>query len=246
MGGFVRVPYNDFGAIERVAEHNQSVVAVLLEVLQGEGGIHVADPVYLAKLREICDRKQWLLMIDEVQSGIGRTGKWFAHQWTHVVPDVMPLAKGLGSGVPIGACLARGVAARVFKPGNHGTTFGGGPLVCVAGLATLEVIEKEGLLANAARQGDIVMQGLKRELAGVAGVKDIRGKGLMIGVELDRPCGDLVKRALAKGLVTNVTADTVIRLVPPLIYQEAQSRELVAILAPLVKEFLSEASAAAA
>jgi acetylornithine aminotransferase len=246
MGGFVRVPYNDFGAIERVAEHNQSVVAVLLEVLQGEGGIHVADPVYVAKLREICDRKQWLLMIDEVQSGIGRTGKWFAHQWTHVVPDVMPLAKGLGSGVPIGACLARGVAARVFKPGNHGTTFGGGPLVCVAGLATLEVIEKEGLLANAARQGDIVMQGLKRELAGVAGVKDIRGKGLMIGVELDRPCGDLVKRALAKGLVTNVTADTVIRLVPPLIYQEAQSRELVAILAPLVKEFLSEASAAAA
>jgi acetylornithine aminotransferase len=185
-------------------------------------------------------------MIDEVQSGIGRTGKWFAHQWTHVVPDVMPLAKGLGSGVPIGACLARGVAARVFRPGNHGTTFGGGPLVCVAGLATLEVIEKEGLLANAARQGDIVMQGLKRELAGVAGVKDIRGKGLMIGVELDRPCGDLVKRALAKGLVTNVTADTVIRLVPPLIYQEAQSRELVAILAPLVKEFLSEASAAAA
>jgi acetylornithine aminotransferase len=206
----------------------------------------VADTEYLKKLRALCDRKQWLLMIDEVQSGIGRTGKWFAHQWTHVVPDVMPLAKGLGSGVPIGACLARGVAARVFRPGNHGTTFGGGPLVCVAGLATLEVIEKEGLLANAARQGDIVMQGLKRELAGVAGVKDIRGKGLMIGVELDRPCGDLVKRALAKGLVTNVTADTVIRLVPPLIYQEAQSRELVAILAPLVKEFLSEASAAAA
>ena len=246
MGGFVRVPYNDFGAIERVGEHNPSVVAILMEVLQGEGGIHVAEADYLRKLREICDRKQWLLMIDEVQSGIGRTGKWFAHQWTDVVPDVMPLAKGLGSGIPIGACLARGVAAGVFKPGNHGTTFGGGPFVSVAGLATLEILEKDGLLANAARQGEIVMEGLKSGFAGVAGVKEIRGKGLMIGVELDRPCGALVKRALARGLVTNVTADTVIRLVPPLIYGDAQSRELVGHLVPLVKEFLAEASAAAA
>ncbi len=246
MGGFVRVPYNDFGAIERVAEHNQSIVAVLLEVLQGEGGIYVADAEYLRKLRAICDRKQWLLMIDEVQSGIGRTGKWFAHQWTNVVPDVMPLAKGLGSGVPIGACLARGAAAKVFKPGNHGTTFGGGPFVSMAGIATLEIIEKEGLLANAAKQGEIVMSGLKNELSGVAGVKDIRGMGLMIGLELDRPCGEIVKRSLAQGLVTNVTADSVIRLVPPLVYQEAQSRELVSILAPLVKAFLAEAPAAAA
>ena len=246
MGGFVRVPYNDFAAIERVAEHNQSIVAILLEVLQGEGGIHVANAAYVQKLREICDRKQWLLMIDEVQSGIGRTGKWFAHQWTDVVPDVMPLAKGLGSGVPIGACLARGAAAKVFKPGNHGTTFGGGPFVSLAGLVTLECIEKEGLLANAAKQGEIITSGLKRELSGVAGVKDIRGMGLMIGVELDRPCGDIVKRALTRGLVTNVTADTVIRLVPPLVYQEAQSKELVSILAPLVKEFLAEAPAAAA
>ncbi|QJR16407.1 aspartate aminotransferase family protein [Usitatibacter palustris] len=246
MGGFVRVPYNDLGAIERVAEHNPSVVAILMEVLQGEGGINVANADYLRKLREICDRKQWLLMIDEVQSGIGRTGKWFAHQWTDVVPDVMPLAKGLGSGIPIGACLARGVAASVFKPGNHGTTFGGGPLVSVAGLATLEILEKDGMLANAARQGEIVMEGLKSGLAGVAGVKDIRGMGLMIGVELDRPCGAIVKRALERGLVTNVTADSVIRLVPPLIYGDAQSRELLGLLVPLVKEFLAEAAAAAA
>src|SRR6185436_2206482 len=163
---------------ERVGEHNQSVVAVLLEVLQGEGGIHVADMDYLRKVREICDRKQWLLMIDEVQSGIGRTGKWFAHQWAGIVPDVMPLAKGLASGVPIGACLARGAAAKVFKPGNHGTTFGGGPLVSVAALTTLEIIERDGLLDNAARMGQVITDGLRSGLAGVAGVKELRGKGL--------------------------------------------------------------------
>ncbi|HQW38960.1 MAG TPA: aminotransferase class III-fold pyridoxal phosphate-dependent enzyme, partial [Usitatibacteraceae bacterium] len=239
MGGFLRVPYNDIGAIERLSEH-PSVVAVLLEVLQGEGGIHVADLDYLRKVRALCDKRQWLLMIDEVQSGIGRTGKWFAHQWAGIVPDVMSLAKGLGSGVPIGACLARGVAAQVFKPGNHGTTFGGGPLVSVAALATLEVIETEGLLANAARQGEAIMQGLAREFAGVAGVKEIRGRGLMIGVELDRPCGDLVRRGLEAGLVINVTADKVVRLLPPLVFGDAESRELVARLAPLVKAFLAE------
>ncbi|MCW5592572.1 MAG: aspartate aminotransferase family protein [Burkholderiales bacterium] len=239
MGGFLRVPYNDIGAIERLSEH-PSVVAVLLEVLQGEGGIHVADREYLRKVRELCDRRHWLLMIDEVQSGIGRTGKWFAHQWSDIVPDVMPLAKGLGSGVPIGACLARGVAAQVFKPGNHGTTFGGGPLVSVAALTTLEAIEKEGLLANAARQGEAIMQGLAREFSGVAGVKEIRGKGLMIGVELDRPCGDLVRRGLEAGIVINVTADKVIRLLPPLVFGDAESKELVARLAPLVKAFLAE------
>ena len=244
MGGFLRVPYNDPGAIERMSEH-PSVVAILMEVLQGEGGIHVADADYVRKLREICDRRQWLLMIDEVQSGIGRTGKWFAHQWAGIVPDVMPLAKGLGSGVPIGACLARGVAAQVFKPGNHGTTFGGGPLVSVAGLTTLEMIEKQGLLANAARQGEAIMQGLSRELAGVTGVKDIRGRGLMIGVELDRPCGDLVRRGLEAGIVINVTADKVVRLLPPLVFGDAESAELVARLAPLVKAFLAEAPALA-
>ena len=245
MGGFLRVPYNDFAAVERLAD-NQSIVAVLLEALQGEGGIHVADAEYLRKLRALCDRKQWLLMIDEVQSGIGRTGKWFAHQWSGIVPDVITLAKGLGSGVPIGACLARGVAAKVFKPGNHGSTFGGGPLVSVAALTTLDVIAKDGLLEHAVRMGEVVKGGLERELSGIAGVKDIRGMGLMLGIELDRPCGDIVKRALAAGLVTNVTADRVIRLLPPLVIQEAEARHLVAILAPLVKAFLAEAPAAAA
>ncbi|MBL0142690.1 MAG: aspartate aminotransferase family protein [Betaproteobacteria bacterium] len=245
MGGFLRVPYNDLGAIERLSEH-PSVVAILMEVLQGEGGIHAADMDYLRKLREICDRRQWLLMIDEVQSGIGRTGKWFAHQWAGIVPDVMPLAKGLASGVPVGACLARGVAADVFKPGNHGTTFGGGPLVSVAALTTLEIIEKDGLLANAARQGEAIMQGLAREFSGVAGVKEIRGKGLMIGIELDRPCGELVRRGLEAGIVINVTADKVVRLLPPLIFGDAESRELVARLGPLVKAFLAEAPPAAA
>ncbi|MGZ5036720.1 MAG: acetylornithine/succinylornithine family transaminase [Usitatibacter sp.] len=245
MGGFLRVPYNDFAAVERLAD-NASIVAVLLEVLQGEGGIHVADAQYLRDLRALCDRKQWLLMIDEVQSGIGRTGKWFAHQWSDIVPDVITLAKGLGSGVPIGACLARGVAAKVFKPGNHGTTFGGGPLVSVAAITTLDVIEKDGLLAHAEKMGALIRSGLERELAGVAGVKEIRGMGLMLGVELDRPCGDLTRRALAAGLVMNVTADKVIRLLPPLVIQEAEARELVAILAPLVKAFLAEAPAAAA
>ena len=245
MGGFLRVPYNDIGAVERLAEH-PSVVAVLLEVLQGEGGIHVADADYVAKLRELCDRREWLLMIDEVQSGIGRTGKWLAFQWSGVVPDVITLAKGLGSGVPIGACLARGVAAGVFKPGNHGSTFGGGPLASVAGLATLEIIERDGILANSAHMGTIIMEGLRREFAGNAGVKEVRGKGLMIGIELDRPCGELVGRALAAGLVINVTADKVVRLLPPLIIDESEAREIVSRLAPLVLAFLAEAPAATA
>ncbi len=244
MGGFMRVPYNDIGAVERLAD-NGSIVAVLMEVLQGEGGIHVADATYLRKLRELCDRRQWLLMIDEVQSGIGRTGKWFAHQWSGIVPDVMSLAKGLGSGVPIGACLARGAAAKVFKPGNHGTTFGGGPLVSVAALTTLEVIEKHGLLDHARRMGEAIKGGLERELAGVAGVKEVRGMGLMLGVELDRPCGDIVRRSLEAGLLVNVTADKVIRLLPPLVIREEEARQVVAILAPIVKAFLAETPAAA-
>ena len=245
MGGFLRVPYNDFAAIERLAD-NASVVAVLLEVLQGEGGIHVADAEYLRKLRALCDRKQWLLMIDEVQSGIGRTGKWFAHQWAGIVPDVMPLAKGLGSGVPVGACLARGAAARVFKPGNHGTTFGGNPLAMVAAITTLDIIEKDGLLDHARRMGEVVKSGLQSALSGVAGVKDIRGMGLMLGVELDRPCGEIVKRALAAALVTNVTADKVVRILPPLVIDEAQARQLAGILSEVVRAFLAQPSAAAA
>ena len=245
MGGFLRVPYNDFAAIERLAD-NSSVVAVLLEVLQGEGGIYVADTEYLRRVRALCDRKQWLMMIDEVQSGIGRTGKWFAHQWAGIVPDVMPLAKGLGSGVPVGACLARGAAAKVFKPGNHGTTFGGNPFAMVAAITTLDVIEKDGLLAHAGRMGEVVKSGLARELAGVAGVKDVRGMGLMLGVELDRPCGDVVRRALAAGLVSNVTADKVIRILPPLVIKEEEAKQLVSILASAVRGFLAETPAAAA
>jgi len=238
MGGFIRVPYNDLAAIERIAE-NPSIVAVLMEALQGEGGIHVADFDYVRKLRGICDRKGWLLMIDEVQSGMGRTGKWMAHQWTGVVPDVITLAKGLASGVPVGACLARGVASGVFKPGNHGTTFGGGPLVCVAGLTTLEVIERDGLMDNARRLGELIREGLRSDLAGVPGVKEVRGEGLMIGVELDRPCGELVRRALGAGLVINVTADRVIRLLPPLILNASEAEQILAILCPLIKDFLA-------
>ncbi|HET9578979.1 MAG TPA: aspartate aminotransferase family protein [Usitatibacter sp.] len=245
MGGFLRVPYNDVAAIERIAE-NPSIVAVLVEVLQGEGGIHVASAEYVKRLRQICDERQWLLMIDEVQSGLGRTGKWFAHQWSGVTPDVITLAKGLASGVPIGACLARGVAAKVFKPGNHGSTFGGGPLVTVACLATLEVIEREGLLAHAHHMGEIIQGGLRKALAGVAGVKEIRGMGLMIGIELDRPCGEVVRRALQAGLVVNVTAETVIRLLPPLVIRKEEAEQLVSMLAPVVKAFLAESKAAAA
>ena len=239
--GFIRVPYNDIEAINQIASRNNSVVAVLSEVLQGEGGVIPARAEYLQALRKLCDEKQWLLMIDEVQSGIGRTGKWFAFQHAGIVPDVMPLAKGMGSGVPIGACLARGIAAQVFKPGNHGTTFGGGPLVSVASLTTLNIMEEEGLLDNAAKMGGIIRNGFKQALDGVAGVKDIRGQGLMIGVELDRPCADLVKAALENGLLINVTAENVIRLLPPLIIKPAQAQQIVDILAPLIKDFLAEA-----
>ncbi len=244
--GFIRVPYNDIEAIRAIAQHNKDVVAVLTEVVQGEGGIVPARTDYLQALRELTTQKQWLLMIDEVQSGIGRTGKWFAHQWAGIVPDVMPLAKGLGSGVPIGACLAKGVAAQLFKPGNHGTTFGGGPLVSVAALRTLEIMEEEGLLANAVKMGELMKVEFQKALAGVAGVKEIRGMGLMMGIELDRPCGDIVSMALETGLFTNVTQDSVIRLLPPLIINETEAREIVARLSPVIKSFLSYAAKAAA
>jgi acetylornithine aminotransferase len=213
--------------------------------LQGEGGIQVADLDYVRGLRRLCDERGWLLMIDEVQSGIGRTGKWFAHQWAGITPDVMTLAKGLGSGVPIGALLAGGRAAGVFGPGQHGTTFGGGPLAMRAGLETLAIIEAEGLMANAAAQGERIRNGLQRELAGAAGVVAVRGMGLMIGVELDRPCGELVRQALAAGLLINVTQDTVIRLLPPLVLTAAEADLIVARLAPLVRAFLAPAARAA-
>lgn len=244
--GFIRVPYNDLEAIHQVAQHSQNVVAVLAEALQGEGGISAARVDYLQGLREVCDSQHWLLMIDEVQSGIGRTGKWFCYQHAGIQPDVLSLAKGLGSGVPIGACLARGVAAQVFKPGNHGTTFGGGPLVSVAALTTLQVMEEEGLLDNAARVGESIKSGLKAALRDVAGVKDLRGQGLMLGVELDRPCSDIVELALQAGLLTNVTQDNVIRLLPPLIYSPAQGEKLVELLATVIKTFLSQPAGAKA
>jgi acetylornithine/N-succinyldiaminopimelate aminotransferase len=238
LTGFSRVPYGDREAIEHVAANNRSVVAVLVEPIQGEGGINVPDETYLAFLREACDRHGWLLMFDEVQTGMGRTGKWFAFQHTGISPDVMTLAKGLGNGVPIGACLARGAAADVFSPGKHGSTFGGNPLCSAASLATLEAIEAEGLMENASRIGGLIRAELSQRLAGEPGVKQIRGKGLMIGIELDRPCGDLVKRGLEAGLLINVTADTVVRLLPPLILRNGEAQLLVERLAELIRSFL--------
>jgi acetylornithine aminotransferase len=238
VAGFVRVPYNDIAAVEQVAVHNKSVAAVMVEPLQGEGGVNTPTPAYLAGLRALCDRNGWLLMLDEVQTGVGRTGKWFEFQHTGVTPDVMALAKGLGSGVPIGACLAKGTAAEIFKPGNHGSTFGGNPLACAAALATLQAIEEEGLLDNAWQTGAFIRERLAERLAGVAGLKEIRGLGMMIGIELDRPCGELVARAREQGLLINVTADNVIRLLPPLVMRRAEAEALVDILAPQVRAFL--------
>jgi acetylornithine/N-succinyldiaminopimelate aminotransferase len=238
VSGFVRVPFDDLAAIEAVANNNPNVVAILFEVIQGEGGINICHNEFLQSLRKLCDQKNWLFMLDEVQSGIGRTGKWFAHQHAGIKPDVMTLAKGLGSGVPIGACLTAGKAFGVFKPGNHGSTFGGNPLACAAALTTLEVIEQDKLMANASKQGDAIRAGLSAAFAGVAGVVEIRGEGLMIGVQLDRSCGELVKQALEAGLLINVTADSVIRLLPALVYSDADSKLLVDTLASLVKKFL--------
>jgi acetylornithine/N-succinyldiaminopimelate aminotransferase len=239
--GFVRVPLNDLAAIEAVARSHPNVVAVFLETIQGEGGVNPARWEYLQGLRRACDAHGWLLMLDEVQCGIGRTGKWFAHQWAGIQPDVMPLAKGLGSGVPIGAVVCGPRALNVLGPGNHGTTFGGNPLAMRAGVETLRICEEDGILANAATVGQLLHEGLVRELGEVPGVKEVRGAGLMIGIELDRPCGVLLGRAAEAGLMISVTADKVIRIVPPLILSADEAAQIVAILAPLVKTFLSEA-----
>ena len=241
LTGFVRVPYDDLASIEHVAQHNASIVAILVEPVQGEGGVQVPvpHPEYFQGLRRICDERGWLLMFDEVQTGIARTGTWFAHQHSGIRPDVMTLAKGLGSGVPIGACLAAGAAAEVFKPGNHGSTFGGNPLACAAALATLEIIEAQNLRGRAAHLGDFFLKGFAQRLAGVAGVVQVRGMGLMVGIELGRPCGDLVKRALAQGLLINVTADNVVRLLPPLVMSDDEAQQVVDMLVPLITEFLS-------
>ncbi len=236
--GFLRVPFDDLAAIETIANDNPNIVAVLLEPIQGEGGVRQAHLPYLKALRDLCTQKGWLMMLDEVQCGMGRTGVWFMHQSAGIKPDVMTLSKGLGSGVPIGACLAAGPAAGVFGPGNHGSTFGGNPLACRAALTTLEVMEDDQLLANAGKIGQLIRDELAVSLSGVPGVKEIRGSGLIIGIELDRPCADLVKQALAAGLLINVTADSVIRLLPALTFSAENAHQLVDILAPLIITFL--------
>ncbi|MFZ2986379.1 aspartate aminotransferase family protein [Ideonella sp.] len=241
--GFVRVPLNDIAAIRAVAASHPNVTAVFLETIQGEGGINPAQWQFLRDLRNVCDEFNWLLMLDEVQCGIGRTGKWFAHQWADIQPDVMPLAKGLGSGVPIGAVVVSDKARNILGPGNHGTTFGGNPLAMRAGIETLRIMEADGLLGNAERVGQHLRSSLQAALEGVAGVREIRGAGLMLGIELDRPCGVILTRALEAGLLLSVTADSVIRLVPPLILSTAEADEIVSLLAPLIIAFLAEAQA---
>jgi acetylornithine/N-succinyldiaminopimelate aminotransferase len=247
LSGFIRVPFDDLPVLEQVARSNPNIVAVLVEPVQGEGGINVPRAEYLAALRATCDRHGWLLMLDEVQSGMGRTGRWFAHQHAGIRADVMTLAKGLGNGFPIGACLAAGAAAQVFKPGTHGSTFGGNPLACTAALTTLAIIEEEGLLTRAGQLGQSMLHWLSEQLAGVGGIREIRGQGLMIGIELDRPCSDLVKLGLEAGLLINVTADTVVRLLPPLNLRDPEARQLVSGVAGLIRAFLAvEASVATA
>jgi len=237
--GFVRVPLNDVAAIESVAKTNKNVVAVFLEVIQGEGGINPSTVDYLQAVRRICDENGWLLMLDEVQCGMGRTGKWFAHQWAGIKPDVMPLAKGLGSGVPVGAIVCGPKASKVLGAGNHGSTFGGNPLAMRAGVETIRIMEEDKLLENVATVGAALKAGLQRELAGVAGVVEVRGMGLMLGIELDRPCGELLGQAAEAGLMLSVTAERVIRLVPPLILTADEAAQIVAILCPLIKKFLA-------
>ena len=243
--GFVRLPLNDLAVVRAAVQANPNIVAIFLETIQGEGGINPTHWDVLRGLRQLCDEHDLLLMLDEVQCGIGRTGKWFAHQWADVLPDVMPLAKGLGSGVPIGAIVAGPHAKNVLQPGNHGSTFGGNPLAMRAGIETLRIMEEDGLMANAAAQGARIRAGITEGLKGLAGLKDIRGQGLMIGIELDRPCNELLLKAANAGLLLSITADSVIRLLPPLILSAAEADEIVAILVPLVRDFLAVTAAAA-
>lgn len=239
VSGFVRVRYNDLEAIKAIARSHKNIVAVMLEIVQGEGGVNIADVGFQRGLRALCDERDWLLICDEVQCGTGRTGRWFAFQHAGVLPDVVTLAKGLGGGVPIGACLTAGKARGLFKPGNHGSTFGGNQLATTAALTTIAVIEKDGLIEHAVAVGGLIREGLAQALAGRKGVVDIRGQGLMIGIELDRPCGELVTRGLAAGLLINVTADKVVRLLPPLTFSADEARELLARLVKLIGDFLA-------
>lgn len=240
--GFVRVPYGDLSALAQAAAAEPHIVAVLVEPVTGEGGIRVPPAGYLAGIRELCDAHGWLMMLDEIQTGVARTGRWFAFQHEGVLPDVLSLAKGLGNGVPIGACLARGAAAGLFTPGSHGTTFGGNPLACRAALAVLETMEAEDLPARAETLGARLLAGLQRELGGCEGVREIRGKGLMLGIELERPCRELVARALERGLLINVTAERVIRLLPPLVISDEQAGQIIGEVGELVREFLAVAA----
>ncbi len=242
VGGVIRGAFDDLEAIQQIASRKNNVVAILVEPIQGEGGINIPSNIqnYLKGLREICDQHHWLLMLDEVQSGIGRTGKWFAHQHTSIHPDVMTLAKGLGSGVPIGACLARGKASQVFTPGKHGSTFGGNPLATAVGYATLSIIEEDKLCSHASKMGALINEEFTKHLKDFPQVKVIRNLGLMIGIELDQPCGDLTKLALDEGLLINVTADKVIRLLPPLVINEVEAKELVERLSQVIKNFLTK------
>jgi acetylornithine aminotransferase len=246
LSGFVRVPFDDLEAVKRVAASNRNVVAVLVELIQGEGGVNICHEGYLTGLREICDENKWLLMLDEVQSGTGRTGTWFAYQHSNVKPDVVTLAKGLANGIPIGTCMATGEAAGLFKPGNHGSTFGGNPFACAAALETLRIIEADGLMRNAVEIGEFIHDEMRARLGDLPGVKDIRAAGLMIGIELTVPCGDIVTRALDAGLLVNVTADTVVRLLPPLIYTRENAQAAIDILAPLIRELFDAQTAEAA
>ena len=240
LDGFLRVPVNDYEALQQATAGNPDVVAVMMEPIQGEGGLHPMRIEYMQQVRALCDANGWLMMFDEVQAGMGRTGKWFAHQWAGIIPDVMTLAKGLGSGVPIGAVVAHGKAATVLQPGNHGSTFGGNPLAMRAGIETIRIMEEDGLLAHTTKVGDHLKATLQKELADVKGVVDVRGQGLIIGIELNKPCGALLGRGAEAGLLFSVTADTVVRLVPPLIMTEAEADEVVAKLKPLIVQFLSE------
>ncbi|WP_310638169.1 aspartate aminotransferase family protein [Delftia acidovorans] len=240
LDGFLRVPVNDYEALQKATAGNPDVVAVMMEPIQGEGGLHPMRIEYMQQVRALCDANGWLMIFDEVQAGMGRTGKWFAHQWAGIIPDVMTLAKGLGSGVPIGAVVAHGKAATVLQPGNHGSTFGGNPLAMRAGIETIRIMEEDGLLAHTTKVGDHLKATLQKELADVKGVVDVRGQGLIIGIELNKPCGALLGRGAEAGLLFSVTADTVVRLVPPLIMTEAEADEVVAKLKPLIVQFLSE------
>jgi len=244
--GFVRVPLNDLDAVRQIAERNTSIAAVLIEPIQGEGGINVSRLEYLRGLKKVCDERGWLFISDEVQCGLGRSGKWFVYQHAGLQPDVVALAKGLASGVPVGACVTGNRARGVFKPGNHGSTFGGNPLAMTAVVTTIDTIKEEKLMERAQRVGDLILSSLRNQIGSLpaAQVTDIRGMGLMIGVELKEPCGELVKQALDAGLVINVTADNVIRMLPPLVMSEAEGRQVVERLVPLVKSFLDKRAAA--